>query len=114
RDMLGSYLTALVSELRLALAHAGKRLAIGCARGDIVGPPLGNMMLPWRNWMRQGLIDRLVIDQNSSQCPSMWHQLWPMHRGSGYVQNYIDGSGMPPLRQQLAESYACAVQASAV
>jgi hypothetical protein len=106
RDLLGSYLTALVRELRGALGRIGKRLSIGCARGDVLGPPLGNATLAWREWVRQGLIDRLVINQSSSQCPSMWHQLWPMHRGTGYVQNYLDGSGMPPLVEQLSETYA--------
>ena len=106
RDMLGAYATALVSELRVALDRAGKKLAIGCARGDVVGPPLGNMTLPWREWVRLNLVDRLVIDQNSSQCPSMWHQLWPMHRGTGYVQNYLDGTGLPPLVEHVTTTYS--------
>ena len=72
----------------------------------MLGPPLGNTTLPWRDWVRLGLVDRLVIDQSSSQCPSMWHQLWPMHRGTGYVQNYLDGTGLPPLVEHLAETYA--------
>ena len=114
RDLLGSYLTALVSELRDALGDAGKRLAIGCARGDVVGPPLGNMTLAWRDWVARGLVDRLVIDQNSSQCPSMWHQLWPMHRGSGYLQNYLDGTGLPPLPEHVATTYAPVVAGSGV
>ena len=114
RDLLGSYLTALVNELRTALGHAGKQLAIGCARGDVVGPPLGNMSLPWREWVRLNLVDRIVIDQNSSQCPSMWHQLWPMHRGSGYVQNYLDGTGLPPLVEHVATTYARVVTGSDV
>lgn len=114
RDMLASYLTALVSELRAALEPAGKRLAIGCARGDVVGPPLGNMTLPWREWLSRNLVDRLVIDQNSSQCPSMWHQLWPMHRGTGYVQNYLDGSSLPALVDHIARTYAPAIANSRV
>jgi hypothetical protein len=63
------------------------------ARGDVLGAPLGNTTLHWRDWIRSGLIDHLIVNQNSSQCPSMWHQLWPMHRGGGYVQNYLDGRG---------------------
>jgi hypothetical protein len=114
RDLLGSYLTALVSELRAALRPGGRRLAIGCARGDVVGPPLGNMTLPWREWIARGLVDRLVIDQNSSQCPSMWHQLWPMHRGSGYLQNYLDGTGLPPLLEHVSTTYAPVVAGSGV
>jgi hypothetical protein len=105
RDLLGSYVTALLRELRVALDGAGKRLAIGCARGDVVGPPLGNATLPWREWVRFNLVDRLVIDQNSSQCPSMWHQLWPMHRGTGYIQNYLDGTGLPSLVEHVSDAY---------
>jgi hypothetical protein len=105
RHLLGSYLTALVRELRIALGGIGKRLSIGCARGDVLGPPLGNATLAWREWVSQGLIDGLVIDQRSSQCPSMWHQLWPMHRGTGYVQSYLDGTGLPPLVEHVSETY---------
>jgi hypothetical protein len=114
RHLLGCYVTALVVELRRALQRIGKKLAIGCARGDVLGPPLGNAALPWRDWVDRGLVDRLIIDQNSSQCPSMWHQLWPMHRGTGYVQNYLDGSGMPSLVEHLTTAYAPAVAESGV
>jgi hypothetical protein len=114
REWLGSYLTALLAELRLELDLAGKYLAIGCARGDVIGPPLGNTTLPWREWASHALVDRLVIDQRSSQCPSMWHQLWPMHRGTGYVQNYLDGTGLPPLDEHLAATYAPVIAESGV
>jgi hypothetical protein len=106
RDHLGGYLTALLLELRGALTREGRALGVGAARGDILGPPLGNTTLHWRDWVREGLIDHLVVDQNSSQCPSMWHQLWPMHRGTGYVQNYLDGSNLPPLGEHVASTYA--------
>jgi hypothetical protein len=68
RHLLGWYLTALVTELRLALESIGKGLAVGCARGDVLGPPLGNVTVAWRDWVRHGLVDRLIINQNSSQC----------------------------------------------
>jgi hypothetical protein len=99
----------LFAELRAAMAQDGRRVAAGIARSDVVGPPLGNATLPWREWVRRGLVDQLIIDQNSSQCPSMWHQLWPMHRGTGYVQNYLDGHGLPPLVQHVTSTYAPAV-----
>ena len=114
RDLLGSYLTMLLAELRDALRADGILLGVGVPRGDVIGPPLGNATIEWREWIGRGLIDRLIVNQNSSQCPSMWHQLWPMHRGTGYVQNYIDGSGMPALREQLAQSYGSAVEATPV
>jgi len=105
RDLLGEYLTTFLSELREALSQKGLRLAVGTPRGDILGPPLGNTTLQWRGWVKRGIIDELVINQNSSQCPSMWHQLWPMHRGYGYLQNCLDRYNMPPLLDHLSSEY---------
>ena len=50
-------------------------------------------------------MDRLVIDQDSSHCPSLWIRLWPMHAGYGYVQNYLEGIAMPPLEEHLRDVY---------
>jgi hypothetical protein len=113
RDLCGEYLTTLLVELRDALSARGRRLGIGVARGDVLGPPLGNTTLAWREWVGRGLVDDLVVDQNSSQCPSMWHQLWPMHRGTRYLQNYLDGSGLPPLVEHLRDGYGPAVAGTA-
>jgi hypothetical protein len=90
RDLLGGYVTALLAELRQALGSDGRRIAVGAARGDVVGPPIGNATLSWRAWMERRLVDDLVIGQNSSQCPSMWHRLWPMHHGAGYLKADVD------------------------
>ena len=106
RDLVGSYFTRFLRELRERLLRRNIALAVGVPRGGIIGPPLGNWTLQWREWVAQDLIDELIIDQNSSQCPSMWHQLWPMHRGYGYLQNYVDGFNMRPLRQDLDHYYA--------
>ena len=116
RDLLGEYITALLVELREALTRLGladRRIGVGVARGDVLGPPLGNTTLHWRDWVRQGLIDHLVVDQSSSQCPSMWHQLWPMHRGTGYTQNYLDEHGLPGLADHLRATYVPAIRGSA-
>jgi hypothetical protein len=112
RDSLGSYVTTLLAELRAALRAEGILLAVGVPRGDVIGPPIGNATMQWRQWIRDGLIDRLIVNQNSSQCPSMWHQLWPMHRGTGYVQNYLDAHGLPALADHLRSAYAPAVEGS--
>jgi hypothetical protein len=66
---------------------------------------MGNTTLYWYDWVKGGIIDELVINQNSSQCPSMWHQLWPMHRGYGYLQNYLDGNNLPLLLDHLSSDY---------
>lgn len=112
RDLQGRYLTTLLTELRGALATEGRRLGVGVARGDVLGPPLGNATLHWRDWIRRELVDHLVVGQNSSQCPSMWHQLWPMHRGTGYLQNYLEDTSLPPLAAHLRSTYAPVVQGS--
>jgi hypothetical protein len=106
RDLCGDYLTLFLHELKQALRAREIRLAVVVARGDVLGPPLGNTTLNWRKWVVSGIIDELVINQNSSQCPSMWHLLWPMHRGYGYLQNYIDGFNLLPLDQQIENVYA--------
>jgi len=114
RDLLGEYLTEFLSELRDTLSQKSLRLAVGAPRGDILGPPLGNTRLKWRDWVKRGLIDDLVINQNSSQCPSMWHQLWPMHRGYGYLQNYLDGHNLLPLLEHLSSDYGPVLENSPV
>ena len=104
RELLGEYISIFLKELKQFLPN-NILLAVGVARGDILGPPLGNTSLKWKEWIEQKLIDQLIINQNSSQCPSMWHQLWPMHRGYGYLQNYLDGYNMPELTQHLRSVY---------
>ncbi|MEE9168093.1 MAG: hypothetical protein V3U24_11630 [Candidatus Neomarinimicrobiota bacterium] len=112
RDLMGEYLTGFLGELRRDLDLEKLRLSVGCARGDVLGPPLGNTTLQWREWIQQGIIDELVINQNSSQCPSMWHHLWPMHRGNGYLQNYIDGYNLPQLNEHMTGNYAPALRSN--
>jgi hypothetical protein len=67
---------------------------------------MGNTTLQWPLWVEEKIIDQLIIDQNSSRCPSMWHELWPMHRGYGYLQNYLDGRGMKSLEEDIVKTYA--------
>jgi hypothetical protein len=105
RDLRGEFLTNFLREVHQVTQRTGIRLAVGGPRGDILGPPLGNLRLGWRDWVAEGLVDELVINQNSSRCPSMWHDLWPMHRGYGYIQNYLDGHNLPPLMEHLDRDY---------
>jgi hypothetical protein len=81
-------------------------LSVGVPRGDVIGPPIGNWELQWRTWVREKIVDEIIVEQDSSRCPSMWHPLWPMHRGYGYLQNYIDGRGLLPLKDDLERTYA--------
>jgi hypothetical protein len=106
RDLQGEYLTCFLKELRKKLNGIHMKLSVGVPRGTVFGPPMGNSTLQWPRWAQEGIIDQLVIDQNSSRCPSMWHELWPMHRGYGYLQNYLNGSGMNSLKEDIIKTYA--------
>jgi len=110
RDLRGGYLTTFLRELRVELQARGVKLGVGCARGDVIGPPFGNATLDWRGWINEGIVDRIVVSQDSTHCPSLWIRLWPMHAGYGYLQNYLDGRGMPPQEEQLREEYGPVVK----
>lgn len=88
RDLSGRYLTMFLEALRTDLSDAGYKLALGVSRGDILGPPLGNATMDWRHWVEHDLVDHLVMNQNSRRCPSTWIDFWPMHRNSGYLEDY--------------------------
>ena len=40
----------------------------------------------------------------------MWHDLWPMHRGYGYLQNYVDGFNLNPIEKDLTRVYQPALK----
>jgi hypothetical protein len=106
RDLQGEYLTCFLKELRKSLNNIHMKLSVGVPRGSVLGPPMGNTTMQWPKWVQEGIIDQLVIDQNSSRCPSMWHDLWPMHRGHGYLQNYLNDRGMKSLKEDILKRYA--------
>ena len=114
RDLVGKYITDFLEMLRNELNKKNISLSLGLPRGDVIGQPLGNTTLQWQKWIQNNLVDKLVIDQSSCQCPSMWHRLWPMHTGTGYLQNYLDSYNMPPLGKQLDKTYFPVVSKSSV
>ena len=106
RDLQGEHLTLFLSELNNKLKKNHRSLGIGCSRGEVLGPPLNNTTLNWRKWVDKQLVDFIAIDQNSSKCPSLWIDLWPMHRGYGYLQNYNDKFKMESLSEDLEKIYS--------
>jgi len=114
RDLVGKYITDFLRMLRNELNKKNTSLSLGLPRGNVIGQPLGNATLQWQKWIRDGLIDNLVINQSSCQCPSMWHRLWPMHTGTGYLQNYLDSYNLPPLTKQLDQTYFPVVSKNSV
>ncbi len=110
---MGEHLTQFLRQLRADLASLSRELAVGVPRGDVLGHPLGNATLDWCGWVSQGLVDELIVDQDSSRCPSMWHDLWPMHRGGGYRHSYLDAAGLPDLESHLRDGYVPALDSTA-
>ncbi|MCK5805235.1 MAG: hypothetical protein KAI66_20560 [Lentisphaeria bacterium] len=104
RDLRGEGLTLFFRELRGALRKRGKRLAVGIPRLEIIGPPYGNMTLHWRDWVREELIDEIVLGVNSGN----FH--YPSQRGKdrkrGYLASGDEHWGMQPLLRDIAEKYA--------
>ena len=105
RKLRGEYLTQFFRQVKTYLQTRDMRFAVGIPRGDVIGPPVGNLRLDWRNWVAQGIVDELVIDQVARVCPSTWLKLWPMHNGYGYVSNYYTGLNMPSLKEEVVDSY---------
>ncbi|GAB4241287.1 MAG: hypothetical protein Kow00109_16640 [Acidobacteriota bacterium] len=110
RDLLGDFLTLFLEELREDLDRRRLHLAVGVPRGRIIGPPIGNWTLAWDDWLRRGLVDELVVDQDSTRCPSTWLDLWPMHRGRGYLEPFREKRR--PLRKELQLEYLPVVRKS--
>jgi len=113
RDLRGAYLTKFLRELKAELQPMGLPLAVGIPRGNVLGPPMGNMTMAWWQWVEQSLVDEIVMNQSSRRCPSFGHTFWPMHKGIGYLQNYDTGAGMESLGAQLKKSYLPQIQNTA-
>lgn len=103
RDLRGEGLTLFFRELREVLDRRGKRLALGIPRTDIVGPPYGNMTLHWRTWLRERLVDEIVIGVNSGD----FH--YPSLRGKdrerGYLASGNENFGLRPLVDDIRDVY---------
>ena len=111
REVRGEGLTALLRDLRALTEEHGQALSIGIPRGDLMGPPIGNMALAWRTWVAEGLVDSLVIGQISEICPSAWVHLWPEAPVEGHLVDPIRFVGLRPLATDLNEVFgpACAL-----
>ena len=75
-------------------------LGIGIPPGDHFGPPVGNIFIDWRTWVREKIVDFIV--------PGHANVVGKKHRmGYGYVSSYFEGEfGLRPLPELLAEEYS--------
>jgi uncharacterized lipoprotein YddW (UPF0748 family) len=102
RDLRGEYLTQFLREVHDHLQQKGQKLSIGVPQGEYLGPPFGNLKLPWRQWVTEHIVDELVVGhiaQERARYPNL------MQRASGYVQNQEENLGLPPIEQAVIESY---------
>jgi len=100
RRLRGEYLTQFVRELA-ALAHARKKpLVVGIGQGNYLGLPNGNLYVDWQGWVRQRLVDGLVIGDVSGKF------LFPRRIGYGYLTDQEDRIGLPDLMHDLETNYA--------
>ncbi|HUT93748.1 MAG TPA: LamG-like jellyroll fold domain-containing protein [Thermoguttaceae bacterium] len=103
RALRGEFLTQFLREVRRELDRRGKKLAVGVPQGDVLGPPYGNVKLDWQTWVREKLLDRLVIGIYSGD----WH--YPAMRGKdrerGYLASGHERWGLPPVDEALEKTY---------
>ena len=94
RRLRGESVTRFFRDLKGELSERGMKLGVGVPRGDYIGPPLGNLHLDWRTWIREKIVDSLTIDQIAVRCPSFWHLMWPKNRAYGLQVHDQDHYGI--------------------
>ena len=103
RDLRGEGVTLFLRELRAALNKRSKRVAVGIPRATAIGPPYGNMSLRWRDWVRERLVDEVVLGVRSGN----FH--YPSQKGRdrerGYLASGDEGFGLAPLSEDVRQRY---------
>ena len=62
RSLRGEYLTQFIREVRELAGRCDKKLTVLTQRGDHLGFPISNMVIDWRTWVSEGLVDDLGIN----------------------------------------------------
>ncbi|PYV13685.1 MAG: hypothetical protein DMG07_13710 [Acidobacteria bacterium] len=102
RELRGEYLTQFLREVRDHLKSKGQKLAIGVQQGEHAGPPFGNMVIDWRRWTSERLIDELVVGHITNERARYPHRT---QRAAGYLQSQEEGVGLPPIEAALERDY---------
>ena len=99
RKLRGEYLTKFLNEAKQLLQKGRQRLSLALPRGQYMGPPYGNFYLDWQHWVREQVVDELVINVISGR------QLTEGLSGYGYLCNTEEDIGMNPLGEDLEQVY---------
>jgi hypothetical protein len=111
RSLRGEYLTQFLREVR---AYADKRkvkVSLGVPQGEHAGPPVGNIELQWRTWVKEKLIDDLIVGHHTLQRATYTNRY---QRGWGYVQDQDEKIGLPPIEVSLERDYGPACREAGV
>ncbi len=102
RELRGEYFTMFLRELKAHLRERLQTLSVGVAQGEHMGPPFGNMVMQWRRWVEEKIVDELVVGHHTNERATYPYRT---QRTMGYVQDQDEGIGLPPIEQSLGEAY---------
>lgn len=98
RRLRGEFVTEYLRDVRNMCEQRNLILGIGVPPGDYFGPPIGNLFIDWRTWVRENLIDGLVVGHANV--------VGKQPTGYGYLTSYYEGEfGLEPLPELIADDY---------
>ena len=101
RRLRGEGITQYLRDVRELCNERGLSLGIGVPPGDHFGPPIGNIHLDWRTWVKERLVDFIVPGHANVVGKQK------LRMGYGYVSSYFEGEfGLRTLPELVAEEYA--------
>lgn len=102
RSLRGEYFTQFLREVRAYLNTKGQKLSLGVPQGEHAGPPIGNIELQWRVWVKEKIVDDLIVGHHTLQRATYTNRY---QRGYGYIQDQDEKIGLPPIEVSLERDY---------
>ena len=100
RRLRGEGITQYLRDVRTLCDQHGLSLGIGIPPGDHFGPPVGNIVVDWRTWVQDKIVDFIVPGHANVVGKHL-------RTGYGYVSSYFGGEfGLPPFPELLTDEYA--------
>jgi len=99
RRLCGEYITQYIRELYGMVHGRGKTLIVGIPQGNYLGMPNGNQYVDWQGWVKDHIVDGLIIGIISGKF------IFPDHIGYGYLTDTEYGIGLPNILSDLNDNY---------